>query len=804
MDRDVIVVELEEEMRRSYLDYAMSVIIGRALPDVRDGLKPVHRRIIYAMYEAGNHYNKPYKKSARIVGEVIGKYHPHGDAPVYEAIVRMAQPFAMRYPLIDGQGNFGSIDGDAPAAMRYTEVRMSKIAHELVADIEKDTVDFVPNYDTTFMEPVVLPTKVPNLLINGSAGIAVGMATKIPPHNLTETIDAIIHLIKHPDATVDDLMKFLPGPDFPTGGIICGTEGIKEAYRTGKGTLILRGRVHVEQERGKPRIVITELPYEVNKARLLEKIAELVNGKKIQGITDIRDESDRHGIRVVIELRRDEDPERIIKFLYRHSQLQINYGIIMLAIVDLQPRLMNLKEVMSHFISHRREVVIRRTRYELEKAERRLHILEGLLKALEQIDEIIETIKKSENVEVARSSLMRKFGFTRTQAQAILEMQLQRLTGLEREKLEEEYRELLKKVEEYRRILGSERVLNEVIIKELEQVKKEYGDKRRTEIREEYEEIQEEELIPDQELVITITRTGYVRRSLLSSYRLQRRGGKGVIHQRVREDDVVEKLFVCNSHSTLLIFTDKGKAYGIKAFEVPETGERSKGRHIKTLLNLSEGETVRAVVEIKEFDEKASIVFITKKGTVKRTALKDFANVRRSGIIAIKLNGEDELFNAVLCRSDDQLLFIATAKGKAIIFPVSQLRLMGRAAAGVRGISLEKEDYVVGADVITENDSYIFTITRRGYGKKTSLDQYRVQGRGGMGVKNANVTARTGEVAASFPVDSDNILVVTKKGKIIKFRSETLRPMGRATQGVRLISLDKDDEVSDAEKFVEE
>ncbi len=800
MGEEILPVEIEDEMRRSYLDYAMSVIIGRAIPDVRDGLKPVHRRILYAMWEAGNRSNSPYKKSARIVGEVIGKFHPHGDAPVYDALVRMAQDFSMRYPLVDGQGNFGSIDGDAPAAMRYTEVRMSRIAEEMLADIDKDTVDFVPNYDTTVMEPVVLPTRIPNLLINGSSGIAVGMATRIPPHNLTEVIDALVFLVDNPTATVEQLMEFVKGPDFPTYGIIAGTQGIKDAYTTGKGSIVVRGRVHVEEERGRPRLVITELPYEVNKAKLLAKIARLVQERRIEGITDIRDESDRSGIRVVVELKRDENPHRIINLLYKHTQLQIGYGIILLAIVNLQPRVMNLKEILEHFLSHRRSVVIRRSRYELRKAEERLHILEGLLVALANIDEVVAIIKRSKDVAIARAALIKRFSLTRVQAQAILEMQLQRLTGLEREKLEEEQRSLREKVRELKEILSSRRALDNVVKRELKEIKKKYGDERRTEIQPYVEEVADEDLIPRRDYLVILTRKGFLKKRPVGYLRVQRRGGKGR-NEATRKEDLLEKVVLANSHSLLLFFTDRGKVYGMKTYEIPETGERGGGRSVRSLMSLENEEQIKEMISLKEVQGQ-NLIIITKGGLGKRVPLSEFENIKRNGKRAIGLREGDEV--VAVFPDCGKYVFVASRKGKAIIFPVEQLRVMGRTAAGVRVMRLKEGDEVVSAGIVKPSHRNILVITERGYGKRTPISRYRIQSRGGSGVKNLTITSRTGDVVASFPIDSELLVLITRKGKIIKIRSQDLKEKNRPAQGVQVQRLDEDDVVVDCEKVTEE
>ena len=797
---EIIQVEIEDEMRKSYLDYAMSVIIGRAIPDVRDGLKPVHRRILYAMWEAGNKHSSSYKKSARIVGEVIGKFHPHGDAAVYDALVRMAQSFAMRYPLVDGQGNFGSIDGDEPAAMRYTEVRMSRIAEEMLVDIEKETVDFVPNYDTTVLEPVVLPAKVPNLLINGSSGIAVGMATKIPPHNLSEVIDGLIYLIDNPNALIQNLMEFIKGPDFPTSGMIAGIDGIKSAYETGKGTVIVRGRTHIEEEKGKPKIVITELPYEVNKARLLSKIAVLAQEKKIEGITDIRDESDRKGIRVVIELKRDENPERVIKLLYKHTQLQISYGIIFLAIVNLQPKLMNLKEILNHFISHRRAVVIRRSRYELRKAEERLHILKGLLIAISNIDEVVAIIKRSKNIDIARAALIKKFSLTHIQAQSILEMQLQKLTGLEREKLEEEQAELIEKAKELKEILSSRKILDRLIKKELGEVKKKYGDDRKTEIAPFVADIEDEELIPRRDYLVILTNKGYLKKKPVSFLRVQKRGGIGR-NETVKSEDIIEKVISANSHALLLFFTDKGKVYGIKTYEIPDTGERARGKHISNLLSLEEGEKIKEMLSLKQVEHK-NLIFITKRGIGKRSEISEFTNVKRNGKRAIIFRGEDEVVSVFADTGNN--VFVSTKNGNSIVFPADDLRVMGRAARGVRVIRLKKHDEVVSADIIKPQYRNILVVTSNGYGKKTPISKYRIQSRGGFGIKNVKLTEKTGHVIASFPTNSDLIVLITKHGKIIKIKTQELREMGRATQGVRLQKINEGDEVVDAERLKKE
>jgi len=806
MEKGLIPVSLEEEMKRSYLDYAMSVIIGRAIPDIRDGLKPVHRRTLYAMYEANNTWDKPYKKSARIVGDVIGKYHPHGEAAVYDALVRMAQDFTMRYPLVDGQGNFGSVDGDPPAAMRYTEVRMAKIAGELLADIEKNTVEFVPNYDESLLMPEVLPAKFPNLLVNGGSGIAVGMATNIPPHNLGEVIDATIHLINNPDAEIEELMEFLPGPDFPTGAYICGREGIREAYRTGKGVIYLRAKALIEKgEKGqRDKIIITEIPYLVNKAKLLEKIAELVKNKKMEGVLDIRDESDREGLRIVIELRKGEPPEIILNNLYKHTPLQTSFGIIFLAIVNNQPRLLNLKELLNNFISFREEVVRRRTKYELDKAERRAHILEGLNVALDNLDEVINLIRKSKTVDEARQGLILKFKLTKIQAQAILDLQLQKLTGLEREKLQAEYLELIKTIARLKEILANEKLILNIIIDELQQIKKEYQDERRTEIIDEpVTDLKIEDLVAEEQMVITYTSSGYVKRTSLSSYQRQKRGGKGKIGIRMKEEDVVEKAFVASSHSYLLIFTNKGQVYWLKALSIPETDISGKGKAIVNLINISPDEKIAAVVPIKDFNQEAYLLMLTNDGLIKKTELKAFSNPRSGGIKAINLSNGRELKTVKLTDGKKEII-IGTKLGKAIRFSETQVRPMGRTAEGVRAISLSSEDEVVGMIIISENEKYVFSVTEKGYGKKTPVDEYRAQNRGGMGIITHKVNDKVGKVVGIMGIDDEEMILITALGKVMRIRTKAVRPMGRMTQGVRMIDLAPEDRVASIVKVSKE
>jgi DNA gyrase subunit A len=792
-------VNIEDEMKRSYIDYAMSVIIGRALPDVRDGLKPVHRRILYGMHEMGLAPNKPYRKCAKIVGEVMGNYHPHGDSAIYDALVRMAQDFTMRYPVIDGQGNFGSVDGDPPAAMRYTEARFARIAQEMLADIEKETVDFVPTYDESQMEPVCLPAQIPNLLVNGSAGIAVGMATNIPPHNLNEVVNAVIHCVNNPEATLAELAALIPGPDFPTGGFIYGKTGIAQAYATGRGSIVMRARAAIEkQARGdKEMIVITEIPYQVNKAKLIERIAELVQEKKIEGISDLRDESDREGMRIVVELRRGEQPEVILNNLYKQTPMQTSFGVIMLAIVNGQPRVLNLAEILRYFIEHRIEVVRRRTQYEMRKAEERAHILEGLKKALDKIDAIIKLIRGSKFPQEARQGLMKQFEFSQVQAQAILDMQLQRLTSMEREKLIEEYESLIKRIAELKEILSNDRALKQVIIKELKEVQKQYGDARRTEIVDEHAEIKLEDLITVEDVAVTVSHSGYVKRTPVSVYRMQHRGGKGRIGMRTRDEDFVEYLFVASTHSYLLIFTTQGKVHWLKVYEIPDVGTSGKGKGIVNLINLGPEEKVTAVLPIKDFVEDQFVMFATRKGVVKKTALTAFSNPMARGIMAITVDEGDELIAAELTSGKDQI-FLGTHDGKCIRFPEGDVRDMGRQARGVKGIELGDKDYLVGMTV-SGDDGLILSVTENGYGKRTFVKEYRAQSRGGKGVINVKTTEKNGRVVAIMKVAGDSeIILITAQGKIIRLESSAIRAAGRSTQGVRLIDLEADDKVTAA------
>ncbi len=794
---NLTVVSLEEEMKRSYLDYAMSVIIGRAIPDIKDGLKPVHRRVLYAMYETGTAWNKPYKKSARIVGDVIGKYHPHGDVAVYDTLVRMAQDFSLRYLLVDGQGNFGSIDGDPPAAMRYTEVRMTKLASELLADIEKDTVNFVPNYDESLTMPEVLPAKFPNLLVNGGSGIAVGMATNIPPHNLGEVIDGVVHLIGHPNAGLEKIMEFVPGPDFPTSGYIFNRQGIRDAYATGRGSIQLRAKTMIEHgEKGeRERIVVTEIPYAVNKARLIENMAALVNAKKIEGIADIRDESDREGIRVVVEIKKGELPEVVLNNLYKHTALQTSFGIIMLAIVDKQPKILGLIDIMKYFISHRQDVIRRRTRFDLKKAEARAHILEGLTIALDHLDAIIKLIRASKTVDEARTGLMERFKLTQIQAQAILEMQLQRLTHLERDKIVQEYEEVKALIAKLKKILSSDKLVQEIIVDELQEIKTHFGDARRTEIRDEIVgDIRPEDLIKEEEVVVLYTQSGYVKRTSLSTYHFQMRGGKGRRGISMKAEDVVEDLFICSTHDYLLYFTNKGRVYWLKALEIPDVGPAGRGKAIANLLEFQSEEKVTSVVAIKEFAEDKFVVMLTTDGLIKKTKLSEFQNIRRGGIIAVSLRPKSELMWTRLTDGKRDIV-LATKLGKAIRFKESDIRSMGRQAAGVRSMSLRKKDEVIGMVTIGDEDKHIFTASVKGYGKKTETGFYRRQRRGGKGLINLKITPKIGNAMGVLCIGDEDLLLVTVSGKVIRFQTKQVRASGRATQGVRLIHLDENDSV---------
>ena len=797
MAQEKIPVYIEDEMKKSYLAYAMSVIIGRALPDVRDGLKPVHRRILYAMHEMGVEWNKPYKKSARVVGDVIGKYHPHGDTAVYDAITRMVQNFSLRYPLIDGQGNFGSVDGDAPAAMRYTEVRMARLTGGLLSDIDKETVDWRPNYDESLKEPLVMPAAFPNLLVNGSSGIAVGMATNMPPHNLSEVIDGLIHIINKPDATIKELMKLIPGPDFPTAGFIHGREGIKAAYETGRGIIQMRARAAIEKNprTNRQAIVITEIPYQVNKARLIEKIAELVRDKKVEGIADIRDESDRDGMRIVVDLKRDEVGEVILNNLFLHTQMQTTFGIINLAIVDGQPKVLNLKELLQQFIRFRNEIVTRRTIFELKKAKERAHILEGLKIAIDNLDEVITLIRKSKSPQEAREGLTKRFKLSEVQAQAILDMKLQRLTALERDRIIEEYKEVLKLIKRLEAILADEKLLIEVVVNELKEIKGQFGDERRTEIIEKTGEITMEDIIAEEDMMVNISHGGYIKRNPTSLFRTQRRGGKGKIRMTTKEEDFVEHMFVASTHSFILFFTDKGKVYSLKVYDIPQAGTAAKGKAIVNLLNLAQGEKMTAFLPVREFTEGKFIVMATKCGVIKKTDLTFFANIRSGGLIALGLDEGDELIATRLTDGSKEI-FLGTKEGQAIRFNESQVRDMGRVARGVRAINLGKDDAVVAMEALEEGRT-ILTVTERGYGKRTEIEEYRSQLRGGMGIINIKITDKNGPVVGIAQVTSeDELMITTNIGKIIRIAMKGVSVIGRNTQGVKLIDIEKDERVT--------
>lgn len=800
-------VKLEEEMQKSYMDYAMSVIIGRALPDVRDGLKPVHRRVLYAMYDLSNDWNKPFKKSARIVGDVIGKYHPHGDMAVYDALVRMAQDFSLRYPLINGQGNFGSIDGDPPAAMRYTEVRMARLASELLSDIEKKTVEFAPNYDGSLTEPAILPARFPNLLVNGSSGIAVGMATNIPPHNLQEVIAAAIAVIQNPEITIEDLMVIIPGPDFPTAGFILGQSGIREAYLTGKGTIQLRARALIERQKRTEResVVITELPYQVNKARLLEKIAELVQEKRIEGISDLRDESDREGMRIVIELKREAVAQVVLNQLFKHTQMQVTFGIILLAIVHGQPQTLNLKELIQQFINHRKEVVTRRSQFELGKAEANAHILEGLKIALDNLDRVISLIRSSKTPKDAKEGLMAKFSLSEAQAQAILEMRLQRLTNLEREKINEEYKEVIQLIARLREILSNERLLFNLIGEELREIKERYGDERRTLIIEEAQEINLEDLIVEEDMVVTISHSGYIKRNAISLYRSQRRGGRGKMGMTTKEEDFVEHLFVASTHSYILFFTDAGKVFWLKVHEIPQAGRMSRGKAIINLLNLSGEEKITAILPVRTFEEGKYVIMTTKNGVVKKTDLMSYGHPRTGGIIALTLDPGDELISACLTDGTKEIL-LSSREGKAIRFSEEETRAIGRTARGVKGITLGKKDYLVSMDIITPGTlgAAILSGTEKGFGKRTPIEDYPLQSRGGKGVITIKTSPRNGNLVGVQQItEQDDVMLITDKGKIIRLRGEEISVIGRNTQGVKLIELEPGERVMAVTRLAE-
>jgi DNA gyrase subunit A len=798
INKNLVPINIEDEMRRSYLDYAMSVIVGRALPDIRDGLKPVHRRILFGMHEMGLAPNRPTRKCAKITGEVMGKYHPHGDTPIYDALVRMAQPFTMRYPLVEGQGNFGSIDGDPPAAMRYTEARLSRVATALLEDIDKETVDFRPNYDESEAEPEVLPTRVPNLLVNGSAGIAVGMATNIPPHNLNEIINATVHLIQHPGAQLPDLLKFVTGPDFPTGGQILGRQGILEAYTRGRGSLKIRAKTGREAlSRDREAIIVTEIPYQVNKSKLIEQMSALVNEKRIEGIGDIRDESDRDGLRIVLELKRGEQPEVVLNNLYKHSQLQISFGVIMLSIVNGQPRELGLLPMLKYFVEHRVEVVRRRTEYELRKAREREHILLGFQKALDHLDEVIRLIRAAKNPREAREALIAAFEFSEKQSQAIIEMQLQRLTGMEQQKILDELADIQRRIAEYLEILGSDKVLRDLIIKELREVQKNFGDERRTEIIEDTGEIRLEDLVAVEDVAVTVTRGGYLKRTSVDTYRRQTRGGKGRIGMSTRAEDFVEHLIVASTHSYLLFFTTRGRVYWLKIYEIPDATTTGKGKHISNLINLQPDESVKAFLSVKDFVPDQYIVMVTKHGVIKKSELTEFDNPMSRGIIAVSLDDGDELIAARITNGTSYI-FLGSHEGMAVRFEESEVRPMGRQARGVRAMDLAPDDYLIGVEIV-DKDGIILSIAENGFGKRTPVEDYRLTHRGGKGVINMKTTKKTGNVVAILSVKEDSeLIIVSQNGKIIRIESSTIRQAGRSTQGVKLVSLEEGDKVAAA------
>ena len=803
-------VDIEAEMKDAYLQYSMSVIVGRALPDIRDGLKPVHRRVLFAQHEMNNVHNKPYKKSARVVGDVIGKYHPHGDVAVYDTIVRMAQPFSLRYPLVDGQGNFGSIDGDSPAAMRYTEVRMTRIAEELLEDIEKDTVDFYPNYDDSLEIPSVLPSKIPNLLVNGSSGIAVGMATNIPPHNLSEIVKGCIHVIDNPDCSIDSLIKIIPGPDFPSYGEISGRKGMISAYKTGRGVITLRSIAEIEEKKGREIIVVTEIPYLVNKARLIESIADLVKDKKIEGISDIRDESSKAGMRIVLDVRKGENSGVILNRLYKYTQMQIRFSMIMLALdKGSQPRLFDLKSFLEAFIEHRKEVITKRCIFDLKKAEARIHILQGLKKALDHIDAVVKMIRESREPAVAKVALIKKFEFSDVQTQAILDMRLARLTGLEREKILKEIQELEKKIKWLKGVLGDIKKVYQIIKEELVAIRDKYGDKRKTVIVAEQEALEDEDLIAKEDVIVTITYTGYIKRIPTSTYRAQNRGGRGIKGAMTREEDFVYNILAVNTFTTLLIFTNKGKVYWLKVYKLPQGQRTSKGKSIANMVSLSSQEKVMAILPVDEFKENDNVVLITEKGIIKKTPLSAFSNPRPSGIIALKIDLNDNLVGAKMSSGEDDI-FIATAEGKSIRFDESQVRAMGRSARGVKGITLAKEDKVVGIEILNKTHKVkepqiIIMVTEKGYGKKTPGKEYRTQNRGGVGIITQKVTDKVGSVVGTARVGpKDDVMVITNKGQLIRLKTHKISTYGRNTQGVRLINLKSEESVSNFTLIVEE
>lgn len=798
----VSTINIEEEMRKSYLDYAMSVIVSRALPDVRDGLKPVHRRIVYAMNELNLYPDKPHRKSARIVGDVLGKYHPHGDIAVYDAMVRLAQEFSTRYLLVDGHGNFGSVDGDSAAAMRYTEARMAKITMEMLRDIEKETIDYGLNFDETIKEPKVLPSRFPNLLVNGSSGIAVGMATSIPPHNLREVVDGIIEVINNPDIEIDEILKYIKGPDFPTAGNIIGVEGIKEAYRSGRGKVKVRAKTHIEEnEKGRISIIVTEIPYQVNKSRVIEKIADLVKDKKLEGISDLRDESDRSGMRIVIELKRDYNPKVLLNNLYKYTQLQDTFSIIIIALVDERPKLLNIKEVIEHYIQHQYDVVIRRTKFDLRKAEDRAHILEGLKIALDNIDSVIKTIKESKDTNTAKESLINNFKLSEKQSQAILEMRLQRLTGLERDKIDNEYKSLIEEIDKLKSILMDSGKIYSIIKEELLEIRKKFGDDRRTSIVPSDEDIDIEDLIEEQNVVINLTNMGYVKRMPEDTYKLQKRGGRGVAGTTTRGEDFVTNLFTTSTHDYLIFFTNQGRAYSLKAYEIPEGKRQARGTAIVNLLQLNEGEKVKAIIPIREFKKEENLILVTSKGKIKKMELSQIKNIRKSGLIAITLNDKDELISVKKTNGEDKVIAV-TSKGISILFDEKDVRSMGRTAAGVKAITLKEEDELVGVDIY-EDDKELLVISEKGYGKRTSLKEYREQKRGGKGIKTYNMKDITGKVISGKVVsDQDEIMITSSLGTIIRLNVSNITRSGRATQGAKLMKMQKDDIVSSVAKII--
>lgn len=806
--QSIIPINIEDEMRGAYIDYSMSVIVSRALPDVRDGLKPVHRRVLYGMLDLGVNYNKAYKKSARIVGEVLGKYHPHGDASVYDTMVRMAQDWSLRYTLVDGQGNFGSIDGDSPAAMRYTEARLRRIAEELLSDINKDTVDFQSNFDDSLTEPTVLPGKMPNLLVNGSSGIAVGMATNMAPHNLREVIDGIMAYIDNKEITIEELMKFVTAPDFPTGAIIYGYNGVREAFRTGRGRVVIRAKAEiVVSEKGKDQIIVTEIPYMVNKAMMIEKTAALINEKRIEGISDIRDESDRDGYRIVYDLKRDAIPNIVLNNLFKYTQLQSSFGVNNVALVKGRPQTLNLKDLIKYFVEHRHEVVVRRTKFELAEAERRAHILEGYLIALDNLDEVISLIRNSKDPDTAKEGLMTRFNLTEIQSKAILEMRLQRLTGLERDKIQQEYQELIELINKLKQILENEPMRMQIIKDELAEIKDRYGDDRRTLVVHSDDDITTEDMIPNEDMVITISNQGYIKRTLLSEYRTQGRGGVGSRGVSTKEDDFTEHLFIAQAHSYLLIFTDLGKVYWKKAYEIPEGNKVSKGRAIQNLLNIEPGDNVRTIIAVKnlqddEYINNNFVILCTEKGIIKKTSLEEYSRPRQGGINAITVHEGDRLLNASLTNGKNHIV-IAKSEGKAVHFNEADVRPMGRTAAGVRGVTLDSgSDKVIGMVCITREDANLLVVSENGYGKRSSMDDYRITKRGGKGIKTLNITDKTGKLVAIKEVgDEDELMIINRSGITIRIKVGELRVMGRATQGVRLIKLSDDDRISSVEKI---